>query len=329
MSQQSFEEKSLKENANTLSILYVEEHAGTRLKLSTLLKKYFLKVDILSDSKEITSTFKRKFYDLIIVGTIENSISTCKEIKYIAYKKPIIIVSNTRDSQKLINFINIGISGYISAPLINNDVINILSKVVREISDSNIIYFQDQENLQITPQNILLIEEEIASPQDKIKTLEEQFIEFTPISAQEFDDIYPTDLLTVGDKLLEITEMINLTINRFVNSPSQDTAIPVIYAFQEFSNILLCINEFSNISLSTQKFAEIFSSLDYAKSYKECYDIILVISVGLIKWCESVFSNQDAVDIHYLDKSLLADVMMVESLLLGTNQEAEEEIEFF
>ena len=210
----------------------------------------------------------------------------------------------------------------------------LLSRVTNEIIDFNILndaYDEKMKAIEMTTaKQVTTSNEPVQTYQNQSNdALEHQYIEFKPISAQDFMEIYPSDLINIGETLIDINDEIDFYLNRFMKKQSQETAFLVSNAFNKFSNILADINEFANIHYATKKYAEIFMNLDEKKSYQEYSDVMLFVSFGLIKWCENVLINTTAIDIHYLDKSLLSDVMMIENLFFSQKEESFEEIEFF
>ena len=336
MNSLKFEIDALKENARTLKVLYVESHAGTRLKLSRMLKQYFGDVFVTAYADNGLKLFENGHFNLILTSaTLPDMFATdfCKEIKEIAPKKPIVIVSKNKNPDEIIDLVNIGISGYILTPLDEKSVLHILSRVVLEISDLEMIYsFQDsivEEYINpdetSEPVNYKKSKkEETTGNEDGViyDLMDENNIELLitkhdKISAQDFIYEYPIDLHLTGDSLLALTEDIELHINSFINSPSHENAMIVAGEFRKFAEVLHPISVFSNISFSINKLAMIFESLDCTKSYKEYFDTLLAISETLMHWCNNVFIDSTADDIHYLDKQFLSDTLKLENLFRG------------
>ena len=330
----SFEIESLKENAKDIKILYVENHAGTRLKFSRFLKKYFVNVTVVTFADNAVQLFLSGYFDLIITDTnlLDMEVSDmCRKIKHIAPRKPIVIISNLSDSSVLIELINIGVAGFITTPYEEENVIKILSKIVLNISDMQILYKildQVQENSTYVEKKDIKSKNNNALNNSNLNLL---LYKYEHISAKDFIEIYPKDLFVIGDQLLSIIEDIDLYINQFINHTSHKNALNIVREFEEFSNIVGGVQEFTNISFSVQKLAILFATLDYSKSYTQYYDLILLISGELLEWCENIFMNKDVEDIHYLDKSLLADTLMLENFLKGSQnvQEDDNSLEFF
>lgn len=337
MNHLQFEKDALKENAKMLKVLYVENHAGTRLKLSRMLKRYFGDVFVTTYADNGLKLFENGHFNLIIVSSSLPDMfvsDVCKNIKDIAPKKPIVIVSKDKHPDEIIELVNIGISGYITTPLDEENVLHILSRIVLEISDLEMIYyfqdsiFEDYDIPDVTHsdaaddvlQSLEKATEDAETDSGVVHDLLEGnnidmlLTKYEKISAVEFLENYPIDLRLTGDTLFSLTEDIELHINKFINSPSKESALVVAGEFKKFVEILHPITVFSNISFAINKLAMIFESLDYTKSYKEYYDILLAVADTLMRWCEKIFINSDAEDIHYLDKQFLADTLRLENL---------------
>lgn len=321
-----FDIETLREHAKTLKVLYVENHAGTRLKFGRFLKRYFQKVFVTTYADNAIKIFQSGHFDLIITSANLPDMKTsliCKKIKNIASKKPIIIISKNQNPDEIIELINIGISGYILTPLDERKIIPILSRVVREINDLEMIYnFGDTVIKKIEKESKKFLEthqnEEENFEVDNLlseNNIELLITKYESISAKKFMDSNPVGLHLIVDSLFSVNEDIDMHINKFINNPTQKNAAIIANEFKKYANILDDIPVLSNITFSVKKLSMIFESIDYTKDYKEYYDIILAISDDLMHWCNTIFINQTAKDIHYLDKSFLADALMLESLL--------------
>ena len=65
MKTDKFELSLLKEKAKNLQVMFIENHAGTRFKLSKVLKKYFAKVTVCLYPDKAISAFQDYKFDLI------------------------------------------------------------------------------------------------------------------------------------------------------------------------------------------------------------------------------------------------------------------------
>jgi len=338
----TFNIKSLKESAKDIKVLYVENHAGTRLKFARFLKEYFDSVSVVTYADNAIKLFMSGHFDLIITDANLPDMKVtdlCSTIKDIAPIKPIIIISRIKDPEILVDLINIGISGFIKTPFKKDEIIKILSKVANSIFDLKIMYnFQDNIEAKFTHNDFVAKKDKITITEDinednlsNPNNINLLLGNHEDISADELAQKHPMNLVDIGDELLAINEDIDLYINKFVHSTTQDNALKIASAFENFSIILEKINELSTISFATKKLSMVFNTLDYTQSYKEYYDVILQLSSELTKWCESIFIEQSVSNIHYLDKSFLSDALMLEKLFRGFSNDKDDfgEIDFF
>ncbi|MCX6076821.1 MAG: response regulator [Campylobacterales bacterium] len=343
MNKERFEIEALKENAKRLKVLCVENHAGTRLKLARFLREYFEVVFVTTYADNAIKMFENGHFDLIIASAALPDMRTmqlCKKIKNIAPKKPIIIVSKNKNANEIIELVNIGISGFITTPLDERKIIPVLSRVALEINDLQMIYnFQDTIEQELAGEYGLHMPLDEPTSDKEIDFDETNFLNedninlllthYERVSAKEFVENYPAELTSTAAILISICEDIDMYINKFVHNPTQKNAQAVANEFKRFSTVLDEIVELSNIAFSIKKLSMIFETLDYTKNYKVYYEIILALSDELMSWCNNIFINHTATDIHYSDKSLLADALMLESLFRRDAKINYGKVEFF
>jgi DNA-binding NarL/FixJ family response regulator len=328
-----FEEEILIEEAKYLKVLYVQKDRLVRKELSNFLNKYFKKVVSTIHADNAIKLFQSDFFDLIItdmhIPDLDSEI-LCSNIKQIASKKPIIIISQKDDVNKLINLVNIGISGYIKYPLEHDNVIKILSNVVREIGELKMMYnYQDnlENNDKVHPK-----------PSNKTKNTQKENkskainLLLTKrrenVSAVEFLDKYPINLSNSIESILTINETFDVHLNAFIHNPSEKNIQIVTEELEKFSSVLSNIEEFNDMAFTINKLALVFQNLEPNKSYKEYLEVFFDISDSLNQWFNDIFINKSASNIHFLDQSMLADALTLENIFRQTDSD-DDNIEFF
>ncbi|MBF0337505.1 MAG: hybrid sensor histidine kinase/response regulator [Nitrospirae bacterium] len=126
----------LKELAQSLSILYAEDEDDMRNEYSKFYMKFFKRVDVARDGKEALELYKRDRYDIVITDIkmpMFDGIRLAREIKLINRKQPILITSAYNDSEYLLELINIGIDKFITKPINNEQLLDVLLKVCTAI----------------------------------------------------------------------------------------------------------------------------------------------------------------------------------------------------
>ena len=161
--------KLLKDQANALSVLYVEDELELRKGVIAFLNNFFSKVEEAEDGLSGLSKYKSfkevsgQYFDIVIADINMpnmNGVEMCKEIRSINKSQPIVIMSAHNDSANLLSLVNINIDYFVLKPIEYESLINILFKVSREINDYKLLshYYHDTEALtdELSAKNIQL-----------------------------------------------------------------------------------------------------------------------------------------------------------------------------
>jgi len=161
--------KLLKDQANDLSVLYVEDDAQLRESVIAFLNNFFSVVEEAEDGliglkKYQSHKNKTDSYFDIIIADINmpnmNGVELCKNIRSINEEQSIIVMSAHNESDNLLSLININIDYFILKPIVYETFINILFKVCREINDYKFLshYYNNTEALtdELSAKNIQL-----------------------------------------------------------------------------------------------------------------------------------------------------------------------------
>jgi len=161
--------KLLKDQANDLSVLYVEDEKELRESVTAFLNNFFSVVEEAVDGLDGLTKYKAfkdktdSYFDIVIADVNMpnmNGIELCKNIRSINKEQVIIIMSAHNDSTNLLSLVNINIDYFILKPIVYETFINILFKVCREINDYKLLshYYHDTEALtdELSAKNIQL-----------------------------------------------------------------------------------------------------------------------------------------------------------------------------
>ena len=154
------------------------------------------------------------------------------------------------------------------------------------------------------------------------------------INAQDFyeegsiDNLEILDILECSNSLAELMQG---DISNYDNSYFTD-----LKSLLETYAIILEKNmEFKDIGFSLSKLAQIIQThlneLIIHKNQKTLIVILTAITEDLISWSNSVLVDKTAIDIHFLDASLLSSIIQFEMILTPTQktEEDDDELEFF
>ncbi len=127
------------------------------------------------------------------------------------------------------------------------------------------------------------------------------------ISAKEFFESHPLDL----DDLDKI-EIIRDKLEKLIISFDIDEFKEIIFKLIGILDMYFVTKEMSGVSLIFEKLIEVLQ----LEGLNE--EILISVVEDIIDWLEHVFINQDAVDIHYLDAAMFANISQME--MLAKNQ---------
>lgn len=126
--------KELKEAAQGISILYVEDDKELRQNTLRLLSSLFPQVDTADNGLEGLKRFKENSYDIIITDInmpLMNGVIMTREIKKDHPRQIIIVISAHDEAKYLLELINLGVEHFVLKPLDLNLFLTVLEKAVR------------------------------------------------------------------------------------------------------------------------------------------------------------------------------------------------------
>jgi diguanylate cyclase (GGDEF)-like protein len=132
----------LKEYTKGMSVLYVGDDKYIQKDIYDFLKKYFLLLDVASNTKEGLDLYKKSKYSLIICDVFMPNIDGIKMSKKILNQNPnqsIIINSEQNSAEYLLGLINIGITHYLLKPIGMKQFMKVIYKVAKNHYNERII----------------------------------------------------------------------------------------------------------------------------------------------------------------------------------------------
>lgn len=336
----------LKSIAAEMSVLYAEDDDALRTVFTESLGKFFKEVDSVENGAIALQKYRSKNYDLVITDIMMpelDGLLLAKEIKNTNPEQKIAVISAYSDSDRLLEFINLGVDGFLVKPIQNETLINLLYKIVRQLRDSRLALEYEGKLLALNSEleakvkaldraiKALLKAQNLAITAINKKEDASEHIKIRPkrvISAKEFIDIQPFSAESKINILEDIEDELDIMINRIktgsVSSFEELSSVvkryaDVINSFEEFSNVAFGLNELANTVTRYEG-----SSLD-----QKVIDIFFSIADNLENFRVSIFVDKSANDIHYLDDSLIADITLLERMLAGTSEENISEMELF
>jgi len=157
----------LKEKAESISLLYVEDEQMLREKVTLFFSKIFQKIDTAANGKEGLEKFLDTPYDIIITDLLMptmNGIEFIRNIREINEKQEIIVLSAYTDSEYLTQCIDFGVTGYIVKPIDFVQAIKVLDISIDRITalHENEMYKTKLESMvSERTQNVLRLQNEL------------------------------------------------------------------------------------------------------------------------------------------------------------------------
>jgi DNA-binding NarL/FixJ family response regulator len=323
----------LREYAKNISVLFVEHDDKLRLATLDILKlASFKNIVVAKSGEEAFNAYADNKFDIILTDIINtmstNGMDFVRMIKDISCDAHIIVFTAHNESRYYNELINLGIDGFIIKPLNMMLFLFTLSRSCKAISDSKqneilkrevlaeqnrtiAISYAIENNREITPHEMALLR----------KT-------YAVTSALEFIEKHPIDLNYINDRLEAMDDQFELHIDRFLNEKDFISQEFTASAFEIYGDVLDSTLEFANLAEAFKNFAQVIQEIENLNNVDACKDMMFGIAHTIHTWRMSIFVNQDAENIHYLDASIINDLITIEAVL--KNQDVEtQEIEFF
>jgi len=134
---------ALVNETKNLSVLFVEDYEFLRLEMGEVLEEFFNDVAVASNGQEALAIYQQKIhedkrFDLVISDIqmpIMDGVALSKEIRETYTTQPIIILSGHSDSKYLIELINIGVSKFLTKPIVEDELFSVLYDEAKKINN--------------------------------------------------------------------------------------------------------------------------------------------------------------------------------------------------
>ena len=188
------------------------------------------------------------------------------------------------------------------------EILNIYPYSVRDIEEDNFVFIEDAG-----------VDEAINNMHydDSQKISASEYFSTNPINSDDFADIaYIKDLI---EELLDTFDSFSQEfVDEFVTISSKLlTSLQFVFSTKEFSDMGVALN---NLVATLNEI-----NIDNEYQQLMAYDLLIAFAEDLLKWIKSIFMEQSAVDIHYLDASLLANAVQFGISFQNTQDEINEE----
>jgi YesN/AraC family two-component response regulator len=338
--------KLTREYSKDLNILYVEDDKELCHSTREVFENFFNSVDIAYDGQLGLEAYKDYFnchgvaYDLVITDINMpkmNGIELCHEILKVMPQQHIVIISAHNEVDYLFEAINVGVSAFITKPINQKRLIQIIYKTSMAISDHKFVMAHvdnlesltlklEANNQELSVKNKQL--EKSLRLLDTVTNKEElQFpikkIEIKPPTAEnsllkeQIKNFIEDDLSELKDLLNEVDLVIIDIINN-INDVSINSRLLLVSLFKKYALILSMYPFFDELSVAMSSFAHTLEVHPLPKDKQRVENIFLLLEsfvFDLGKW-HKVLSLDDENKFNAFDASNIGNMRLITNMWL-------------
>jgi DNA-binding response OmpR family regulator len=285
-----------------MKFLIVDDDILSLEALDFLIKDYFnaiekdVVIDKATDGKEALQKAKNENYTCIFMDVLMpqmDGFEATRKIRLLDIKQPLIIMITALDDQESIKkgFLN-GANWYFTKPY-NPDILAVL------LND-------------IITQKLYL-------------SFQKESIVKKKLSAKEFMQNFIMEFSAHKLEIL-LEDMLEL-VNEFAKDYNVEILKNLAVKFYEFAEYIKHSGEFDKIAYAMFEISDILKKHIYEFDEEFFIDFIYSVLEDMNKWVDNIFISQSAIDIHYLDDSLLSSISQLKSIF--EKEEIEMDVMFF
>lgn len=344
--------KELLEYTKTLNILYVEDDEVLLENTRLLLDNFFASIDTAINGELGFKTYKENYkntdshYDIVITDInmpVMNGIEMGRKILKLNETQPIIITSAHNESKHLFEALDLGVDGFISKPIDNDQLLKLIYKVAKAVSDHKFV----EEHVGKIEQLNIELEESNRKLRNKNSELEKSFrmldtmVEKTKVMPsfviekqedetghdvyvqEQIDDLIKTDLYELEEIHGDI-DLIIISILGRTGVIDQLAIIALAKDFLKYSSVLSFYNFFDNLSKSISVFSSTLTDNPLPEDEESITNIFVMIESFMYvlgKW-QTGLRDGHKENINSLDASLISDMTTITNM--WTQKEMEE-----
>ena len=333
----------LKEFGKIFKVLYVEDNREARTQTYKTLSNFFKDITLAEDGQEGLKKYidfyeeSNSFYDLVISDINMPNMNGLEMSSKMLKKYPlqsIIITTAFNEIEYLTQAIEVGVSGFITKPISNLQLITVLHKTCLAISDRKFVdaHVHQMETLtieleekckEITQRNV-----ELERSLRVIDTMahKEQLSHpnSTKTKEQLSEDIYVKEQIShlIGEDLHELEELHSeidiLIIEILKSTDSIDTYSRenLVNKFSKYASILNQYSFFVDLSKEMTNFSNILQNESLPNDEDTVKNIFMLLESFVFvlgKWQEDLASGDES-KINALDASITSDMQTITNM---------------
>lgn len=320
-----------------VSLLYVDEDPIVVQKLLPVFHHFFKHINIAHSCQEAFALYENARHDIVVTDVSfkhENGYAFIEKIKALDPFQKIIITSSFLDRKRILGLLNSVIYGYLLKPINVHALLAQLEKVAELIYEKKMLLcyinmLETTSSITTEPKNIKSLDNFLVfdnnERDDKIHRMhykdEDKISALAFIEEHYIDNETRSDLVMYAKELEEESAVYSDLSYEYLDATSK--------LIHVFANALELSGEFRDIAYALRGLCQTLNELVKMqhipeKSSRIIKTIVDSIIDDLTNWTREVLIDLTAVDVHYVDASLLANIAQL-SLTVKNMSKSEEE----
>lgn len=348
--------KLILEYSKKLSLLYVEDDDMLREATQKVLENYFSSVDVAVDGEDGLNKYLQyhkssgSYYDLVISDiSMPNmdGIEMSREIMRNNPEQSLIFITAFNEVSYLQSAIDIGVTGFLTKPINQNQLKVVLYKATQAISDRKDVaeYYKKMEDLNIQLEKQY---EELKSKNTQIEKSSrvlDTMVKKSQIlnkkqkkkenkSSNESKEDYTKQLeqfihedLSELEDLVEEMDVVVISILESNNGTTQDEVDIIIKDFTRYAAVVSFYGFTQDLYMALNKFVSVVKNNPIPDDEDNVQNIFMILESFMFvlqKWHTDLKSN-DLGTVNFLDASIISDLSTIENMWTNKFEEVADE----
>ena len=317
-----------------LKVLYVEDDLNLQRETQEFLELLFDVVTVASNGEEALQKYKLNSFDIVISDVKMpkmNGVKLSTEIKELNPEQNIIIVSAYNDSEYLLKFISLNIRYFIQKPLNIENILDALYHTSKSIVNAKMVE-EYRESLEHSNKEL---HEKNTELERLVRILDSKLLQIGKVNKI---DIQEKDLTNAAIDIQDLNELKELETDisgaAILVSLAKNINISNIHVlgdlFTQYADIVSKYPSYEDLSLSIKELGSVLKS--EAQNFIDRIDDISTLLESFIyvlrMWREKITNAEftHALEFH---SSMINDLQTIISIVHGTEDEIQSDMEFF
>jgi len=317
-----------------LKILYAEDDLELQLQTKEFFEVLFKSVTVVNDGAQALQAYNDEEFDIVIsdikMPTMDG-VELAKNIREINPEQCIIIISAYNDPEHLLDFINLNIRQFIKKPIDIDNMLETLYYTSKMIVNENMVQEYrislEKSNKELTQKNKDL--------ESLVRILDSKLLQNVKKSDLDKDDISESNAIITMKTIVELKELetdisgaaVLISLSRHLNVKN----IQVLgNLFLSYAANLKEYDAYSSLEKKIQELGEALNSapqtfIDRVKDLS----ILLESFIYVLRMWRGKVEQKEFKNARELHTSMINDIVTIISIINGTEDDIQTDMEFF